>query len=155
MSDKQLKSNMSSVPIWKKMNLTVEEASEYSGIGTSKIKELSNCEDCPFVLWNGAKRLIKRNNLRNTCHRSIPSDGVCVMGNKQTELNNSGNQVETVPVWVKPYLTIDEATRLHRHRQETKLYEMTSREKCPFVLWVGNRRMIKRRVFDEYIEHAI
>ena len=36
MSDKQLKSNMPSVPIWKKMNLTVEEASEYSGIGTSK-----------------------------------------------------------------------------------------------------------------------
>ena len=60
MSDKQLKSNMPSVPIWKKMNLTVEEASEYSGIGTSKIKELSNSEDCPFVLWNGAKRLIKR-----------------------------------------------------------------------------------------------
>lgn len=58
MSDKQLKSNMPSVPIWKKMNLTVEEASEYSGIGTSKIKELSNSEDCPFVLWNGAKRLI-------------------------------------------------------------------------------------------------
>ena len=63
MSDKQLKSNMPSVPIWKKMNLTVEEASEYSGIGTSKIKELSNSEDCPFcpfVLWNGTKRLIKR-----------------------------------------------------------------------------------------------
>lgn len=32
MSDKQLKSKMSSVPIWKKMNLTVEEASEYSGM---------------------------------------------------------------------------------------------------------------------------
>ena len=60
MSDKQLKSKMSSVPIWKKMNRTVEEASEYSGIGASKIKELSNSEDCPFVLWNGAKRLIKR-----------------------------------------------------------------------------------------------
>ena len=27
---------------------------------TLKIKELSNSEDCPFVLWNGAKRLIKR-----------------------------------------------------------------------------------------------
>ena len=40
MSDKQLKSNMSSVPIWKKMNLTVEEASEYSGIGTSRTIEL-------------------------------------------------------------------------------------------------------------------
>ena len=68
------------------------------------------------------------------------------MGNKQTELNNSGNQVETVPVWVKPYLTIDEATAYTGIGRD-KLYEMTSREKCPFVLWVGNRRMIKRRVF--------
>lgn len=135
----------------KKMNLTVEEASEYSGIGTSKIKELSNSEDCPFVLWNGAKRLIKENNLRNTCHRSIPSDGGGVMGNNQTELNNSGNRSETVPVWVKPYLTIDEATAYTGIGRD-KLYEMTSQEKCPFVLWVGNRRMIKRRVFDEYIE---
>ena len=33
-----------------------------------------------------------------------------------------------------------------------KLYEMTSLADCPFVLWVGNRRMIKRRIFDEYIE---
>lgn len=86
-----------------------------------------------------------------TCHRSIPSDGGGVMGNKQTELNNSGNRVETVPVWVKPYLTIDEATAYTGIGRD-KLYEMTSQEKCPFVLWVGNRRMIKRRVFDEYIE---
>lgn len=87
----------------------------------------------------------------NTCHRSIPSDGGGVMGNKQTELNNPGNRVETVPVWVKPYLTIDEATAYTGIGRD-KLYEMTSQEKCPFVLWVGNRRMIKRRVFDEYIE---
>ena len=30
--------------------------------------------------------------------------------------------------------------------------EDTNPEDCPFVLWIGNRRMIKRRVFDEYIE---
>lgn len=52
---------------------------------------------------------------------------------------------------LKPYLTIDEATAYTGIGRD-KLYEMTSREKCPFVLWVGNRRMIKRRVFDEYIE---
>lgn len=73
------------------------------------------------------------------------------MGNKQAELNNSGNRVEIVPVWVKPYLTIDEATAYTGIGRD-KLYEMASQEKCPFVLWVGNRRMIKRRVFDEYIE---
>lgn len=52
---------------------------------------------------------------------------------------------------IKPYLTIDEATAYTGIGRD-KLYEMTSQEKCPFVLWVGNRRMIKRRVFDEYIE---
>lgn len=36
-------------------------------IGTSKIKELSNSEDCPFVLWNGAKRLIKRKQFEEYC----------------------------------------------------------------------------------------
>lgn len=48
------------VPIWHKTNLTVEEAAAYSGIGINKINQLSNGEDCPFVLWNGNKRLIKR-----------------------------------------------------------------------------------------------
>ena len=33
-----------------------------------------------------------------------------------------------------------------------KLYELTNPEDCPFVLWIGNRRMIKRKKFDEYIE---
>lgn len=60
MSDKQRKSKVPDVPIWKKINLTVEEASQYSGIGITKLKEISNREDCPFVLWNGTKRLIKR-----------------------------------------------------------------------------------------------
>ena len=48
------------VPIWEKSNLTVEEAASYSGIGRGKIKEISNDDRCPFVLWVGTKRLIKR-----------------------------------------------------------------------------------------------
>lgn len=49
-----------SVPIWQKSNLTVEEAAAYSGIGINKIRTLSDTEKCPFVLWVGSKRLIKR-----------------------------------------------------------------------------------------------
>lgn len=52
---------------------------------------------------------------------------------------------------VKPYLTIEEAAEYTGIGRD-KLYEMTSLADCPFVLWVGNRRMIKRRIFDEYIE---
>lgn len=48
------------MPIWEKQNLTVEEASEYSNIGVNKIREISNDDNCPFVLWIGNKRLIKR-----------------------------------------------------------------------------------------------
>ena len=51
------------VPIWEKSNLTLEEAAAYSGIGMNKLRELTNDDRCPFVLWNGNKRLIKRREL--------------------------------------------------------------------------------------------
>lgn len=43
------------VPLWEKANLTLEEAALYSGIGQGKLRELTNDESCPFVLWNGSK----------------------------------------------------------------------------------------------------
>ena len=51
------------VPIWEKSNLTLEEAAAYSGIGINKLRQMSNSETCPFVLWVGSKRLIKRRKL--------------------------------------------------------------------------------------------
>ena len=51
---------MKEVPIWEKSNLTLEEAAAYSGIGINKLRQLTNDEDCEFVLWLGTKRLIKR-----------------------------------------------------------------------------------------------
>nr|DAE09409.1 MAG TPA: excisionase [Siphoviridae sp. ct96x5] len=51
------------IPIWEKTNLTLEEASAYSGIGINKLREISNENSCPFVLWVGSKRLIKRRQL--------------------------------------------------------------------------------------------
>jgi len=52
-----------SIPIWHKTLLTLEEAAAYSGIGTGKLRELSNDENCSFVVWNGRKRLLKRKEL--------------------------------------------------------------------------------------------
>ena len=48
------------VPLWKKMNLTMEEASVYSGIGLNTIRDLTNDPNCDFVLWVGTHRLLKR-----------------------------------------------------------------------------------------------
>lgn len=43
-----------------KVTITIKEATEYSGIGKNKLYELTNKPFCPFVLWVGKKRLIKR-----------------------------------------------------------------------------------------------
>lgn len=56
-----------------------------------------------------------------------------------------------VPVWHKMNLSIDEAV-LYSGIGRAKLYEITNREDCPFVLWIGNRRVIKRKAFEEYME---
>ena len=51
------------IPVWEKVTLTVKEAAAYSGIGMAKLRELTDNDDCEFVLWNGTKRLIKRKRL--------------------------------------------------------------------------------------------
>lgn len=51
------------VPIWKKSNLTLEEAAAYTGIGMNKLRELSDNDSCDFVIWIGRKRLLKRRKL--------------------------------------------------------------------------------------------
>ena len=48
------------VPIWHKTNLTLEEAAAYSNIGIHKLRDITDSENCKFVLWVGNKRLIKR-----------------------------------------------------------------------------------------------
>ncbi len=48
------------IPVWRKATLTIEEAVAYSGIGRDKLRQMTNKEDCEFVLWVGNKRLIKR-----------------------------------------------------------------------------------------------
>ena len=43
--------------------LTIEEAAAYSGIGRTKLRELSNQAGCPFAIWIGNKIHIVRERL--------------------------------------------------------------------------------------------
>ena len=54
------KIEINTVPIWEKLNLTINEASEYSNIGINRLTEMVNDPMCTFVLHVGKKRLIKR-----------------------------------------------------------------------------------------------
>ena len=48
------------VPIHLKVTLTIREAAEYSNIGINKIDSLLPTPNCPFVLYVGTKKLVKR-----------------------------------------------------------------------------------------------
>ena len=48
------------VPIHLKITLTVREAAAYSNIGINKIDSMLRTPNCPFVLFVGKKKLVKR-----------------------------------------------------------------------------------------------
>lgn len=48
------------VPIYQKVTLTIREAAEYSNIGINKIDAMLKKPNCPFVLYIGTRKLVKR-----------------------------------------------------------------------------------------------
>ena len=57
------------------------------------------------------------------------------------------------PVWQKENLTLEEAAA-YFGIGVCKLRELTSEENCTFVLWVGSKRLIKRRIMEKFLEQA-
>ena len=51
------------VPIHLKITLTIREAAEYSNIGINKIDSMLKQPNCPFVLYVGTRKLVKRKEL--------------------------------------------------------------------------------------------
>ena len=59
------------VPIYKKMTLTIREAAEYSNIGINKIDAMLKQPNCPFVLFVGNKKLVKRREFEEFIHSQL------------------------------------------------------------------------------------
>lgn len=53
-------SSVQTVPIQDKVALTIREAAEYSNIRINKLESLLRSPRCPFVLYVGKKKLVKR-----------------------------------------------------------------------------------------------
>ena len=59
-----------------------------------------------------------------------------------------------VPVWEKYALTIREAAK-YFHIGETKMRQIVDENKdSDFVVMLGNRAMIKRKLFEKYMDDA-
>ena len=63
------------------------------------------------------------------------------------------NTEKTIPVWEKFTLSLTEAAQYTGIGQH-KLCELADNEDCDFILWVGRKRLLKRKKLEEYIEKA-
>lgn len=61
--------------------------------------------------------------------------------------------MKEIPIWEKSNLSLEEAAA-YSGIGINKLREITNEDRCKFVLCVGNKRLIKRRLFDQFIEQA-
>ena len=59
------------VPIRLKLTLTIKEAAEYSNIGMNKIDALLKQPNCPFVLFVGTRKLVKRREFEEYIRREL------------------------------------------------------------------------------------
>lgn len=55
-----MQQNNVSIPLNLKLTMTVNEAAEYSNIGINRIDRMLRSPNCPFVLYVGTKKLVKR-----------------------------------------------------------------------------------------------
>ena len=64
-------------------------------------------------------------------------------------------QKDAVPVWEKYTLTVEEAAA-YFHIGENKMRNIIrSNSDAKYILWNGSRAQIKRKMFEDYIDHCV
>ena len=67
------------------------------------------------------------------------------MANDEKELD--------IPIWLKTNLTVEEAAA-YTGIGMNKLRELSDSDACDFVLWIGRKRLLKRKKLEEFLENA-
>lgn len=58
-----------------------------------------------------------------------------------------------VPLWERSTLSLEEASA-YTGIGINKLRRMSNEKNCDYVIWVGNRRMLKRKKLDDFLERT-
>ena len=59
-----------------------------------------------------------------------------------------------IPFWLKLTLTIKEA-EAYSNIGINKIEELLKQPQCDFVLYVGNKKLVKRKEFEQYISRSL
>ncbi len=68
--------------------------------------------------------------------------------------DNIKNNHISVPIWLKTTLTIREAAE-YSNIGINKIENLINGPNCDFVLYVGRKRLIKRKQFEQFIERHL
>ena len=67
---------------------------------------------------------------------------------------NQNQQETNLPIDLKMLLFIREAAE-YSNIVINKIDEMLKQPNCPFVLYVGTKKLVKRKAFEEFIEGRV
>lgn len=73
------------------------------------------------------------------------------IANIKNKIERSENMNKSVPIWEKVTLTIEEAAE-YSNIGINKISDLLNEPSCTFVLFVGKKRLVKRKEFERYIE---
>lgn len=59
-----------------------------------------------------------------------------------------------IPFWLKLTLTVKEAAA-YSNIGINKIEKILKQPKCDFVLYVGNKKLVKRKEFEQYISKSL
>lgn len=77
-----------------------------------------------------------------------------LMSKEMEYVHKHNSRYSDVPISEKIALTVQEASKIS-NIGENKLYEITKNPRCSFVLWIGNKRLIKRKEFEKFISENV
>ena len=64
------------------------------------------------------------------------------------------NQKVNVPIYEKAALTIEEAAE-YSNIGQNRLIALLQEPRCTFVLYVGKKKLVKRREFEQFISRSV
>lgn len=68
-------------------------------------------------------------------------------------MEDKGESLMKVPIWEKLNLTKQEAAA-YSNIGINKIEEMLKNPKCTFVLYVGSKKLVKRKEFEQFISKS-
>ena len=84
----------------------------------------------------------------------LPKSTLCRRIHSIKEKVGDDKVKKQVPIWEKVALTLEEAAE-YSNIGINKIRELSNNPRCNFVIFVGKKRLIKRKEFEKYISENV